>query len=290
MSRRAERRILDEAGGVRAMTGVLAIMLFLTVLAGALGLSTARTTRGLDRQLAGRLTVQVVDGDPVRRDAVAVRVRARLRAMPAVRRAVPVAPAELARLVEPWLGTDAASAGLPMPAMIDVDLADADAAPRVAAAIRAVDPAVRVDAHESWMSPVSRFMATMTALAATLVLLMATATGAVVVLAARAGLETHRPTIEVMHMLGSTDIQIARLFQRRLAIDALIGGITGTVVAILVILFVGARLSGLGSDLLGQMRLSAWDWGALAMLPVLFALLAVVAARFAVTMTLRRRL
>ena len=53
---------------------------------------------------------------------------------------------------------------------------------------------------------------------------MAAATAAVVVLAARAGLEAHRATIEVMHMLGSTDVQVARLFQRRIARDAAIGG------------------------------------------------------------------
>ena len=52
----------------------------------------------------------------------------------------------------------------------------------------------------------------------------AVATGAVVLLAARAGLETHRETISVMHMLGSTDVQVARLFQRRIALDAAIGG------------------------------------------------------------------
>ena len=41
-------------------------------------------------------------------------------------------------------------------------------------------------------------------------------------------LDTHRDTIEVIHMLGATDIQIARLFQRRIALDALLGGLVGT--------------------------------------------------------------
>ena len=69
-------------------------------------------------------------------------------------------------------------------------------------------------------------------MALALVVLMLAATAAVVVLAARAGLETHRATIEVMHMLGSTDVQVARLFQRRIAIDAAIGGALGAIAAI----------------------------------------------------------
>lgn len=283
-----ERRVLDEAGGFGAMTWVMAIMLFLTVLAGAVGLGTGHATRLLDRQLSGRLTVQVVIGDPVRRDAVAARGLATLRRTPGVSHAMPVARAELQRLLAPWLGDDAADTALPVPAMIDVDLAaDGDGA-RVAAAMRAIDPAIRVDRHEAWMSPVSGFMTTMTVLAVALVLLMASATGAVVVLAARAGLETHRETISVMHMLGSTDVQVARLFQRRIAIDAAIGGAIGGVAALVVVLFLGLRLRALGSELLGGVTLSVGDWVLLALLPLVFVALAMLAARVAVLGTLKR--
>ena len=285
----AERRVLDEAGGLRAMTWVMAIMLFLTMLAAALGLATAGAARLLDRQLAGRLTVQVVDGDPVRRDVAAARVLAALRAMPAVAKATPVDRAELTRLLRPWLGADGADPQLPVPAMIDVDLADhrEAAAARVGAAVRRLSPAVRVDRHESWMSPVNDVMRALTILALVLVLLMASATAAVVVLAARAGLQTHRATIEVMHMLGSTDLQVARLFQRRIALDATIGGVGGGVAALLVVAFIGVRLHGLGSDLLGGVTLGGVDWVALALLPIAFVVLATLAARVTIVRALR---
>ena len=284
--RARERRVLDEAGGFGAMTWVMAIMLFLTVLAAALGLGTGHATRSLDRQLSGRLTVQVVVGDPARRDALTQRALATLVRVPGVTRAIPVPRAELERLLAPWLGGDAADPALPVPAMIDVDLAG-DGGP-VVAAMAALDPAIRVDRHEAWMSPVSGFMTTMTLLAAALVVLMAVATGAVVLLAARAGLETHRETISVMHMLGSTDVQIARLFQRRIALDAAIGGAIGGIAAIAVVLFLGSRLRALGSELLGGVTLAAGDWVLLALLPLCFVLLAMLAARIAVLGTLRR--
>ncbi len=285
----AERRVLDEAGGLRAMTWVMAIMLFLTMLAAALGLATAGSARLLDRQLAGRLTVQVVDGDPVHRDVAAARVLAALRSMPAVSKAVPVDRAELATLLEPWLGADGADAQLPVPAIIDVDLADRDdaAATRVSADIRHLGPTVRVDRHESWMSPVNDVMRALTVLALALVLLMASATAAVVVLAARAGLETHRATIGVMHMLGSTDLQVARLFQRRIVIDATIGGVVGGVAALLVVAFIGSRLHGLGSELLAGVTLGGMDWVLLVLLPFGFVVLAMLAARATIVRALR---
>jgi cell division transport system permease protein len=287
-----ERRVLDEAGGLRAMTGVMAVMLFLLVLAAAAGLATRNARAALDRQLAGRLSVQVVDGEPARRDAAAARVLAAVRALPEVASATAVDRAELERLLQPWLGSDGADPELPVPALIDVDLATASdaAAARVAAAARRASPAARVDRHEAWMSPVGDFMRSVTWLAGGLVLLMAAAAAAVVVLAARAGLETHRATIEVMHMLGSTDVQVARLFQRRLAIDAAIGGGAGALVALGVAWLLGAQVQGLGSELLGGAALTTGDWVLLVALPLVFVALATLAARWAVLANLRRTL
>ena len=75
----ADRRVLDEAGGLRAMIWVMAIMLFLTLLAAALGLGTRQSAHALEVQLAGRLTVQVVEGAPVARAALAARTLGVLR-------------------------------------------------------------------------------------------------------------------------------------------------------------------------------------------------------------------
>ncbi|VVS98032.1 Permease [Sphingomonas sp. EC-HK361] len=294
--RRARRphaaRVLDAANGAGAMTGVLSIMLFLTVLAAALGLATWGATRSLDRQLAGRMTVQVAIADPAQRDAAAARATALLRASRDVAAVRPVDRAALARLLSPWLGSDGADPELPMPALIDVDLADPSDATltRVRSALARAVPAARIDAHEAWMSPVSGLMRFVTLLAVALVLLMAGATAAVVVLATRAGLEAHRPTIEVMHMLGSTDVQVARLFQRRIARDALVGGAIGGATAILVVVVLGIKLGDVGSDLLSAATLGGAGWVALALLPLLFVGLAALSARIAVTAVLRRTL
>ena len=81
---RPTARLLDEGRRTRAMPWVIAIMMFLTVLAGALGLGMFAATSQLDRELAGRLTVQIVEPMPSRatRQAAAMVARAR----PAARR------------------------------------------------------------------------------------------------------------------------------------------------------------------------------------------------------------
>ncbi|MEG3125002.1 cell division protein FtsX [Sphingomonas sp. GB1N7] len=286
----ADRRLLDESRGTRAMTWIMAIMLFLTVLAGALGLGTRSAAVSLDRQLAGRLTVQIVAPEAAVREGQAAAALRALKALPEVKRAGAVDRAELTALLRPWLGSDGADPDLPIPAMIDVDLATASdaAVARATAAVQAVAPTARIDRQESWMAPVSSFMAMITSLAGALVLLMAAATAAVVILAARAGLDTHRDTIQVLHMLGSTDIQVSRLFQRRIALDTLVGGLLGTLIACALVLLIGVRIGAIGSDLLSGVALGPRDWILLLLLPVIFSLLATLAARVAVTAALSK--
>lgn len=287
-----ERRLLDESRRTRGMLWVVAIMVFLTVLAAALGLGMAGASRTLDRQLAGRLTIQLAEGDTAKRDAAAHAIVQRVRALPGVTRAAEVDRARLAQLLEPWLGEAGLDADLPMPAMIDVDLASGDAAAvdRVRAAARAVAPAAQIDRHAQWLSPVSAFLETITWFALALVVLMATATTIVVLLTARGGLDTHRDTIAVLHMLGSTDVQVARLFQRRIALDTLLGGLLGTFAALAMIWLIGQQAAGLGSELLGGVALAPLDWVALLILPFAFALMALLAARVAVLGTLGKTL
>ncbi|HEV7287471.1 cell division protein FtsX [Sphingomonas sp.] len=289
---RPHHRWLDDGQRTRAMVWIMAIMLFLTVLAGALGFGMAGAGRSLDRQLAGRLTVQLVEADAARRDANARALVERIRAIPGVTQVSEVDRARLAELLRPWLGDTGLDAELSMPAMIDVDLRAGDPAliARVRQTALAVSPAARVDQHAQWLSPVAGFIATLTWAAAGLVLLMATATAAVVLLAARAGLDTHRDTIAVLHMLGSTDTQVARLFQRRIALDTLLGGVIGTMAALGAVWLLGRQTSALGSELLGSIALADADWVLLALVPLAFALLAMAAARVAVLRTLGRTL
>ncbi len=284
-----DRRLLDESRRTRAMTWIMAIMLFLTVLAGALGLGMFAATAQLDRQLAGRLTIQIVEPNAALRDGEAAAIVSAVARLPGVVRAQEADRARLAELLKPWLGDAGLDPDLPMPAMIDVEVRGNNVA-AVERTARAIAPNVRVDRHAQWLSPVRSFMTTMSWLAVGLMLLIASATAAVVLLAARSGLDTHRDTIDVLHMLGSTDIQIARLFQRRIAFDTLLGGALGTAAALGLVWFLQSRVALVGSELLGGVALQQRDWFLLLLLPLSFALLATFAARTAVLRALGKTL
>jgi cell division transport system permease protein len=182
-------------------------------------------------------------------------------------------------LLEPWLGEGGLEGDLPIPVMIDADLTPGSSVSGVRGAVARAAPAARVDENAQWLAPLAKLIDGLELLALVLVLLMIGATGATVVLAARASLDTHRGTIEVLHLMGATDVQVARLFQRRIALDALFGGAVGLVCAAIVLLLIGDRLGALGSELLGSAGLPLTSWLVLALLPAFGVLLAMLVAR-----------
>jgi cell division transport system permease protein len=132
-------------------------------------------------------------------------------------------------------------------------------------------------------------LALLQAVALGLVLLLSAAAAAAVVLAARGALDTHRFTIEVMHGVGATDLQVTHLFQRKIAIDAFIGSVAGGFAAAIVLLLLagGAAFAG---ELTGGATLGLSDLVVLALLPFLLTALATWVARTAVLRALREAL
>lgn len=286
----ADRKLLPDGRLSGPAPWVIAIMMFLMILAAAGGLGLGQAARSLDGDIANKVTIQIVEANPDLREAQALAALAALRRLPGVRRAVRVPEGEMKALLEPWLGADAVDGELPLPAMIDVDLVAADGAAAVRQAVGRVAPAARIDEHARSLAPLGRLIAVLKWLAIGVVLLMAAATAAVVVLASGGALNAHRETIDVMHLLGATDVQIARIFQRRLALDALFGGMMGLLGAFSVLVLLGGRLAALGSELLGSIALAPWAWLLLVLLPLAGTLLAMLVTRYTVLGLLRRSL
>ncbi|HVQ07265.1 MAG TPA: FtsX-like permease family protein [Allosphingosinicella sp.] len=289
---RAERGLLPEGRLSGPMPWVIAIMMFLTVLAAAAGMGLASAASRLDDQIGGRVTIQIVEANPARRQAQAAAAARAIENLPGVIAVRPVPEEEIHRLLEPWLGTGGLESDIPVPALIDVDLTPEghQALAALERAVAAAAPAARVDDNGQWLAPLASLIGALKWLAAGLVLLMVAATAATVVLAARAALDMHRSTIEVLHLMGATDVQVARLFQRRIALDALFGGLVGFILAALVLIGIGQRVQALGSELLGSASVPAPAWGILIGLPLFGVLLAMLVARLTILRALGRML
>lgn len=287
--RAPQRRFLPEGRLAGPMPWVIAVMVFLSVLATTGGLAIARATGSMGTAISDRITVQIVDANLDRRQAQRDSVLALLRQAGA-RDVTQVTDRDVRALLTPWLGREGLEADLPVPALIDATLPDASSATaeRTERMLQAVSPQIRVDRHAAWLAPIARLLATLGWLAAVLVTLTIGATAAAVVLGARAALDQHRPTIDVMHLIGATDRQIARLFERRVALDALSGTALGFVAGAGALIVVWRRFSAVDVASLGGAALEPFDWVLVALVPVAVVGLAIITARLAVLRVLAK--
>ena len=200
-----------------------------------------------------------------------------------------VPEAEMRRTLERWLGPAAQSADLPVPALVNFDVRPGADPGAIERRVQAVAPGARITAHSEAVGPLLRSLRVLQWVAFGLVLLLSAAASAAVVLAARGALDTHRFTIEVMHGVGATDLQVTNLFQRKIGIDAFAGSVAGAIAAALVLLLLSAGAAYAG-ELTGGATLGAFDLLVLALLPLALTGLATWVARTAVLSALRQAL
>lgn len=280
------RRLLPDRRLSGPTPWIVAILMMLTLLAAAAGVGLARSANAIGEAIAGRVTVQIVTANPVVRAEQASALRRRAAQQPFVRSARAVEPEELRETLGQWFGSsegdDPALRSLPLPALIDIDFADADRAgqmERLRALVAEEAPGARVIPHAEWLGPVARLIRSLAWIAGGLVVLMTLASAAVVIMTARAALGSHFATIEILHLIGATDRQITRLFQRRIAIDTAYGIALGTLVAALLLLLIGWQWSRVTSGLAATASLGAAGWLLLLALPLLAIALAALTAR-----------
>jgi cell division transport system permease protein len=289
--RAASARDVPLGGGAdRFVPLMIAPMAFLAALALVAAMIASGVVDHWDRGLAGSMTVEIPPqtgpdaAGSAARAAVAV-----LEAWPGVASATPVAPEEVARLLAPWLGDAVPLDRLPVPQLIDVQLAPAppvDAA-ALGEAVGAIVPGARVDDHGAWVEEIRDLAGGVRAIAGVLALLIAFAAVVTVVFVTRAGLAIHHPVIDLLHSMGATDAYVARQFQRHalgLAGRGALLGLALAAVAVALISLAGAD----GSGLLPPLRLTWVQWLALCAIPAVIAVLAVITARVTVLAQLAR--
>lgn len=286
-------RLLPQTRFGGPMPWVIAILIALVVIAAAGGLALRNLAQNARADLSDAVTVQIIEASPAKRGELAAEAATIVASHPLVTSVRIVPEEELEQLLEPWLGAAAGSDDVPIPALIDVELASSASAGDVAglqAALAEAVPQARVDAQSDWLRPVYDALAALQWLAMGLIALVAFATAAAVWLAARNAFASHRETVEVLHLLGGTDAQVTGIFQRSVVRDAAFGGIVGLVLGAGAVWLLGRQFAALGSGMIGGGGLDWLDWATIALIPVAGVLLALITARITIRLALRAML
>ncbi|MHA7820985.1 MAG: cell division protein FtsX [Erythrobacter sp.] len=276
---------------------VIAILIALVVVAAAGGLSLRNLAENARADLSDAVTVQIAEADAASRAAQADAAAQALSSHPLVTSVRLVPEEELEALLEPWLGSAAASEDVPIPALIDVELTRRAAPQELAqlqtvldAALQPLGGTARIDAQSEWLRPVYNALAALQYLALALIALVGFATAAAVWLAARSAFANHRETVEIIHLLGGTDAQVTRVFQRSVVRDAAFGAVVGLVLGLAAVWLLGQQFAALDSGMIAGGGLRWQDWLVIAAIPVGGVLLALITGRITIGFALKSML
>jgi cell division transport system permease protein len=286
---------LEGDSASRFLPWVVAVMVYLAVLALAGALAAHDAVGRWNRALTGSLTVQIAvpagerNLEAVMADRVDRAVEL-LRRTAGIDRAQPLSADQVAALLEPWLGGGAIVDELPLPALIDVALVpgvrlDLTAlAERLAAAV----PGAVLDDHGRWLKDLVRLALAAQAAAALVLALVIGCAMAAVVFAVRTSLSIHRDVVEILHLVGARDAYIARQFQRHALGLSLKGGAIGWCLALVTLAGGAWALLSLDVAVVPRIDFGWIEWVSLILPPFAAAGIAVVAARIAVLRALGR--
>jgi len=265
---------------------LLAIMTFVMLVVAAAGLALANAAGAVAGGVENRYVVEI----PAAATPDLPRALAAVRSAPGVRAASAIPESEMRATLGRWLGEAASSSDLPVPALVTLELAPGADQGAIEAAVRRQVPSARLLSESGELRPLLGSLHALQWVALALVLMMAAAAASAVVLATRGALDTHRTTIEIMHGIGATDAQLSRLFERKIAVDAIAGAVAGTVAAGIVLLLAGGGAAVLAGELMSIVPLGALDLAFLLLLPLAVVILATLVARWTLLRALRETL
>lgn len=274
----------------RFLTWAMAALIGVLIVAVAIAAGADATLRQLASQPRLVTAALPATADAARGELETVQVLALLKTTPGVAFAAVVAPAELEELIEPWLGEREGRPSLPMPRLIDVGF-NPGVHPDLGAleeSLRAIVPDARIEDTAPGPAPGEPAARTLRLLAAGAAVAVLLAILAVVMVMTRLSLDLHAETVDLLRLMGAADRYVARQLEQHALASGLRGGLLGFAAGLVLVLgyiLIGGVAPGLG---LPALPLRTPHWLLLAALPVLGALLTVVAARLAAAHGLAR--
>lgn len=258
-------------------------MTFLAVIALAFSFTASRVADAWTQELASSLTIRVsapIEQMKVQTDAT-LEV---LRTTPGILSARVVDNAEQAKLLEPWLGTGIDMERFSLPTLIAVEESfEGPDREGLGLRLKAEAPGAEIDDHGRWRAPMIRAAERVRNIGGFVLFLVFAALVAVVLLAVQAAVVSNNANIATLRLIGAQDTFIVRAFVRRITLRALLGGLIGAVIALVLV-----SLNADDETFAATLGFEGREWIAAILLVPLVGVITFTATRISAFMTLNR--
>ena len=259
-----------------------ALMSFIAVLILTASLGMTNVIGYWNRSVSGSLTIQVPTFDlkgQDRTEAAANDVRAietYLLTKPAVKSVRILSDAEMANLIEPWMGKMENTVDLPMPRLLDVQLSDPDlfSFTEFQTDLSNIAPFAKADSHRIWLSEWVDLLHGVQKVIFFILALLTLTTSITVIYTTKSSLKIQSGTLSLLKMMGAKVSSIAFAYSCRHFAKAFLGGLLGLVLAFPILWILRVFLKPLEQSLFETAGLSGAQWAVIFIIPLIAGVLA----------------
>ena len=292
-------------GSQKFLPWMMGLMVFLSLcaLSGALSLNDMadRWGQGMQNALSielpapigeDRFSTNINDeADNLSNDQLLARAIAIAQSFDGIIQVVPLSDADMMELIEPWLGGDDIALNfLPLPRILNLVI-DPDNPPdseRLAQELNLNIPGAKLIEFDEWRLRLVSYINALRLLAGLIIIVMCISVGGLVVFVSLSGLTAYKDAVELLHIMGAHDGYIARQFQKKMMGASLKGGVTGFLLATILILTFGHFVLTPDLRIHNYMILSPDDWLYLLSAPLFVTLIATLTARVTILLALAK--
>lgn len=282
---------LNKDSGSGFLRLLIGLMSFLAIMAltfsFALGGLAERWSSGLENKLTVEVPAQSQDDKMLQQseiEAIQTKIAEALEKNPNIKSVDVLSADEIQELIKPWFGEDLNLSDISLPGLVSVELhlSSDDALAKIRADMKAINSIIQVDAHESWLNEVLRFATSLQIAAIVIAGVIILTTITAVAGAVRSRIAIHRADVELLHLMGASDLYITRQFQRHALVLALQGSMAGTIFSLALVLLMGLFISTQEQAMTPNLNLQAQHFAMIILFPAVACMISALTARFTV--------
>jgi cell division transport system permease protein len=241
----------------KSLTLVIAIMGFLASLTACGVYLVFNAANVWTKKISAEITVQIQQRAGDASEEKVAEITKFLQDQNGVKRLTPFTREQSLKLVEPWIGKSDVLKNFAIPRLIAVEV-DQDNPPEVSTLKKVLEskyPGALLDDHGHWRAEIRRLTRLLELAGVGMLLLMATATAAVIVAAATSALASNREIVSVLNFIGAEERFIARQFEAHFLKVGIKAGIAGAGMAGLVFFCLPYLTAGMSSSVTSEVEI-----------------------------------
>ncbi len=238
----------------QSLTLVIAIMTFLAAVTAGGVYVVFNAANVWTNKISAEITVQVMQRPGDTGDNKATEIARFLTDQNGIRRVTPFTREQSLKLVEPWIGKSEVLKTFAIPRLIAVEI-ERDNPPDISTLKKVLEakyPGALLDDHGHWRHEIRRLTRILELAGVGMLLLMATATAAVIIAAATSALASNREIVSVLNFVGAEEKFIARQFEAHFLKVGIKAGIVGVGLAAIVFLILPYLTEGVSSSVTSE--------------------------------------